>query len=197
MATLGQSIARRSSQPEVLSAIKEDGVSLAVWERNGPRELDQLITEETRLVRFTCPLDELETRLEAELAANGFAPVPQAADLIEDIEGLAGHFCEIMGTRNVDLRLEVVTTNACRKFHGDYVKARLITSYLGEGTQWLEHSDAQRVAKGLEPYEIKQLSLGDVGMFEGKLATDEPIIHRSPPIEGTGQTRLLLVLNPA
>ena len=38
--------------------------------------------------------------------------------------------------------LEVVRTDSCRKFHADYVTARLITTYLGEGTQWLDEADA-------------------------------------------------------
>jgi hypothetical protein len=35
-------------------------------------------------------------------------------------------------------------------------------------------------------------------MFKGHgWAPEAPIIHRSPPIAGTGQQRLVLVLNPA
>ena len=40
------------------------------------------------------------------------------------------------------------------------------------------------------------MSPGDAGIFKGKIATDTPAIHRSPPIAGTGEKRLLLVLNP-
>ena len=47
-----------------------------------------------------------------------------------------------------ELRLEVVRTDSCRKFHADYVTARLITTYAGEGTDWLADADAARVAAG-------------------------------------------------
>lgn len=43
----------------------------------------------------------------------------------------------------------------------------------------------------------QRLHTFDVGLFKGKLATDRPAMHRSPPIAGTGAVRLLLVLNPA
>ncbi|MEO0057370.1 MAG: hypothetical protein RIT17_820, partial [Pseudomonadota bacterium] len=79
----------------------------------------------------------------------------------------------------------------------DYVRARLITTYAGEGTDWLDAADAARVAAGQEPRQINRMATFDVGLFKGKLATDHPAIHRSPPIAGSGGARLLLVLNPA
>ncbi|KWV92041.1 hypothetical protein AUC45_12885 [Erythrobacter sp. YT30] len=109
---------------------------------------------------------------------------------------MADHYCAILDLGEVEVRLEVVTTNSCRKWHADYVKARLITTYVGSGTQWLTQADADRVKGGEEPQWINSMSPGDVGMFKGKLATDTPAIHRSPPIAGTGEKRLLLVLNP-
>jgi hypothetical protein len=44
---------------------------------------------------------------------------------------------------------------------------------------------------------VRQLLAGEVALFKGRLLTDSPIIHRSPPIAGTGQRRLVLVINPA
>ena len=73
-----------------------------------------------------------------------------------------------------------------------------ITTYVGEGTDWLDDADAARVAAGGTPQRVGRLAPFDVGIFKGKLATDRPAIHRSPPIAGTaGGARLLLVLNPA
>jgi hypothetical protein len=44
---------------------------------------------------------------------------------------------------------------------------------------------------------IGQMQPGQVGLFKGRLAVAEPaVLHRSPPIAGTGQRRLLLVLDP-
>jgi len=58
-------------------------------------------------------------------------------------------------------------------------------------------ADADRVAAGDSPHRINRMEAFDVGLFKGKLATDRPAIHRSPPIAGTGAARLLMVLNPA
>lgn len=196
MTTLSQSVSRASSEVGVFVSIKNADVNLAIWERPSPADVIQLLRDDLRDLRFNCTLDVLEMRLVDELGDGGYDTGPQREYLIKDIAELAHRFCDLMETDEVEVRLEVVTTDACRKFHGDYVKARLITTYLGEGTQWLEEADVARVSLGLEPLEIKQLGAGDVGIFKGKLATERPAIHRSPPIGSMGEKRILLVLNP-
>ncbi|MEL7190266.1 MAG: DUF1826 domain-containing protein [Pseudomonadota bacterium] len=170
--------------------------NLAVWERQSPAALENLVTDNVQDARFQTKRADLRQRLTQELEKSGFANGLERDELIADVEMLADHYCSILGLGELDLRLEVVTTNSCRKWHADYVKARLITTYTGSGTQWLDQSDADRVRQGEDPLRINSMSAGDVGIFKGKLATDTPVIHRSPPIEGTGEKRLLLVLNP-
>jgi hypothetical protein len=197
MTSLLQSASRASSEPEILASIHNADVNLAIWERSAPANLEVILKGDTRDVRFACDLGGLEAQLVSELDKGGYNVCPEREDLVADIASLARAFCGVMAIAEVDVRLEVVTTDACRKFHGDYVKARLITTYLGEGTQWLDETDADRISRGVEPLEIRQLGTGDVGVFKGKLATERPAIHRSPPIGNTGQKRFLLVLNPA
>lgn len=197
MTTLLHSIVRLSAKSDVLESIKDEEVSLAVWERHPPTGLAELLKSEVQDVRFACDLALLKGRLISELAAGGYPECAGRRALVNDILELSRLFCDVMSLHSLDLRLEVVTTNSCRKFHGDYVTARLITTYVGSGTQWLDEHDADRESRGLEPLEINQLSAGDVGLFKGKLAAERPAIHRSPPIEGSGERRLLLVLNPA
>lgn len=123
-----------------------------------------------------------------------------AATLAADIADLAARFARIMEGDRVAIRLEVVETDACRRFHADYVTARLICTYAGPGTQWLDADAADALAAGAAPdtLTIRQLDAGDVAIFKGRLwAPDAPAIHRSPPIEGSGIRRLVLVIDPA
>ena len=83
--------------------------------------------------------------LRKELDEAGYADTPERAALIDDIVSLAKRYGDIMQIDAVSVRLAVVTTNSCRKFHADYVKARLITTYVGTGTLWIEAEDAARV----------------------------------------------------
>jgi len=112
-----------------------------------------------------------------------------------DILSLADRFARIMQTKFVEIRLEHVTTNACKKFHTDYVTARLITTYIGQGTQWLDEDQPADCDCG-DPHNIQQMRTGDVALFKGRLWSTCAAIHRSPPIEGTGEERLVLVINP-
>ena len=123
-----------------------------------------------------------------------------AAALTADIVDLAATFTDIMDTDRVAIRLEVVETDACRRFHADYVTARLICTYVGPGTQWLDTRDAAALAAGADPQTltIRQIGTGDVAIFKGRLwSPDAPAVHRSPPIAGTGARRLMLVMDPA
>lgn len=187
--------AHQSSDPEVLGRIHEADCNLTIWQRQPIADVEAVMGQNARDLRFTAWEQDLRDRLDSEMANNGFAPHPAKIALIEDIASLANRFCAIMQVREIELRLEVVTTNSCRKFHADYVPARLITTYVGTGTQWLGQDDARRVAAGDKPETIHTLNAGDVGIFKGKLATMHPAIHRSPAIEGTGERRLLAVLN--
>ena len=91
------------------------------------------------------------------------------------------------------LRFDVVTTNACRKFHVDFITARLICTYRGPGTQYGISAD------GSEPRRVFSVPTGAPILLRGKLWPERPnsgLLHRSPAIEGTGETRSVLVLDP-
>lgn len=198
MATLLNRMSRSAATPDVLEAIREADCNLAIWERAPFADFAPLTEGTPKDLRFTCDAAALPELLEQGLGQNGYGGTPalQAA-LITDATALTERFCAAMELATFELRLEVVRTDSCRKFHADYVTARLITTYVGEGTDWLDEDDADRVAAGAEPLRINRLAPFDIGLFKGKLATERPAIHRSPPIAGTGAVRLLMVLNPA
>ena len=118
---------------------------------------------------------------------------PQRAWLQEDIISWAEHFAALMEAPLLRMRLDVVTNNACRKFHIDHIVARLICTYRGTGTQYGLTVD------GDDPTHIHTTEAGSPILLRGTLWPEEPSVglrHRSPPIEGTGETRLVLVLDP-
>ncbi len=196
MTTTLASIAQTSLDADVLHAIRDDECSLAIWRRQPLPLVEERLGEAIQDIRFETSLATLGNDVRAAMLKAGYAKLGDWRNLIDDIGNLATRYCDILRMDRFELRLELVTGDACRKFHADFVTARLITTYLGEGTQWLEADDAARMAQGLEPRTIRTLSAGDVGIFKGKLATKQPAIHRSPPIGSSGSKRLLLVLNP-
>lgn len=198
MAILLTRMARSGQNPDVLHAIADDNCNLAIWQRPPVADFSALVEGTPKDLRFTCAPAALPALLSQGLTQGGYGgDAALHAALVADAALLAERYCAAMGLATLELRLEVVHTDSCRKFHADYVTARLITTYVGEGTDWLDEDDAARVAAGAAPERVGRLDTFDVGLFKGKLATDRPAIHRSPPIAGTGAVRLLLVLNPA
>lgn len=192
-----RSVAVIADKAEVLAAICEQDVSIAVWERDPLSGLSKLKLDGIADVRFTTAVEELPDALNNALDDAGYERCITHDVLHGDILLLANHFAKIMETEFVEIRLEHVTTNACKRFHTDYVTARLITTYLGQGTQWLDGDDAADCGCG-DLHNIQQMQAGDIALFKGRLwSQDTPAIHRSPPIEGTGEERLMLVINPA
>jgi len=188
--------AKLSVSPHVMGAIHEEGCNLAVWERGANPSFTVLLAAEPEDVRFAATLAQLRERLPGELDQAGYPDTPERLALIEDIVDLAQRYGALMDLETLSVRLSIITTNRCRKFHADYVKARLITTYVGTGTQWIDTQDAVRLARGETPHRVHTMNPGDVGLFKGRIWTQTPAIHRSPPIEGTGETRLMLVLDP-
>ncbi|EBA02262.1 hypothetical protein RB2150_09714 [Rhodobacterales bacterium HTCC2150] len=112
---------------------------------------------------------------------------------IEDVTKLATSFARTMNAPYVRFRLDVVTTNACRKFHIDALTARLICTYRGTGTQYGTATDTS------DPEHINTVPTGSPIVLRGTRWPENPaskLLHRSPPIEGTGASRLVLVLDP-
>ncbi len=186
----------------VLSAILLPSITLAVWRRETPdavaaaiSKLDLALLEDIRIV---VALPGHDDQLKRALREAGYDAAAISA-LSPEIASLAAHFAEIVDRRLVEVRLEIVETDACRKFHVDFVSVRLITTYSGSGTHWLDQAAADALAAGaaLAELPIHQLDTGDIALFKGhSWAGERALVHRSPPIAGSGERRLVLVMNP-
>jgi hypothetical protein len=196
MSVLTLPAARAAADPAIFEHIRREDCNLAIWQQRAISDFAPLLAGTPQHLRFTTTREELGALLASGLRLHRFAAAHLHDALVADVALLARHFCTALGLARFEVRLDVVTTDSCRKFHADYVRARLITTYVGPGTDWLDGKDAATVARGAEPSRINRMAPGDVGLFKGKLATMHPAIHRSPPISTTGEQRLLLVLNP-
>jgi hypothetical protein len=179
--------------PGVLGDIVARHVHLALWRRPRPAALDWLDTlvwDGIEDLDFTVTLALLDEDVAEGLEEAGYPQDARGTALLAEVLALARRFAAIMACPALRLRLEVVDSDACRKFHADHVRARLLCTLSGRGTQWIAP------AQGPQPA-IHQLATGDVGLFKGRLWAEQPaILHRSPPIAAMGETRLLLVLDP-
>lgn len=184
--------------PDVLDEIWLPGRAAAIWQRR-PQErllawIDALAPEKLPEMRLALPPNRVESYLERLCAARGGAGNPCGKMLASDAGFLATVFARVLKADRVTVRLDILRDDACRRFHLDNVPARLLCTYRGPGT---EYGCAR---EGEDPDTIHRLQTGAVGLFRGRLwPGPEPsgIVHRSPPIAGRGETRLLLVIDPA
>jgi len=64
--------------------------------------------------------------------------------MAEDIANIATCFMEIIKEEAVQLYLKVVDNDACAKFHTDRYDLRLLCTYIGKGTEWIEEPYVNR-----------------------------------------------------
>jgi hypothetical protein len=125
--------------------------------------------------------------------------LPAQAWIVADVAAQARRFADVTGTTHLGLKLEVVRDNACRKLHHDYVAHRLVCTYRGPGTQWLARDHEAHLGDEREvvpDHWLTAIPRFATGIFAGVLLPGaRPILHRSPPIAGTGEIRLVLTIN--
>ncbi len=209
---------RPGREPAALTEIQDPARNLALWRRT----LDpELVAELARLPRL--PAQAARARLApgadwgsqqravaALLAHHGL----DALDLplwTADLLDLLDRFLSLAPDWLVDLRLEVVSDDACRRFHVDRTRLRLVCTYRGPGTEWLDDRQVDREAlMGHLPNESilrhghpGRMETGWVGLMKGENYPGNQgpgnqgmgLVHRSPPIAGTGETRVLFCLD--
>ncbi|MEM6422358.1 MAG: DUF1826 domain-containing protein [Pseudomonadota bacterium] len=186
-----------SETPKGLSAIHHPGCAAVIWRRDPLPSfqswIDALAPEQLPTTRSILRADSVREAASQICEAAGTPASVERDRLVGDTAALATIFAELMGTPYVRLRFGVVTGNACRKFHIDAVTARLVCTYRGTGTQYGISTD------GDEPQRVFTVPTGAPILLRGTLWPEQPasgLLHRSPPIEGTGETRLVLVLDP-
>ena len=187
-------IALHSEVMENWTRIHERDCSIVIEERDMPLSDDDiapLLAKAPFALRVEGQVGELAAQL---------AELPDT--LVADIEALAKRFAELTGQltgqltgkSSLRVRLEGVTTNACKKVHADYTDVRLITTYAGPGTDYVPYGDPGCC--------LERVPTGAIALFKGRLFArlvsedgHQPCLHRSPPIEGSGEARLVLVID--
>lgn len=166
------------------------------------RWLDHVPLETLPQARFICRGPEARCLVTEAFAGHADEKSVACRLVKEDIISQIERFVRIRAAPSIEVRLEVIQDNACTKFHADNVSARLLTTYRGPATEWLDPAvefEACCPAHAPETA-VRRLSRFAVAIIKGRKAGSRSgplVLHRSPPIEGSGQTRLLLCVNEA
>lgn len=146
------------------------------------------------------------------LAATDLPDLPGRQALVNDIAFLVALYGDLLGCERVALRLEVVGRAMCPRFHVDRTGIRLLCTWRGPGTQWLEDACADRRKLGhgahglddehsgliLSPEGIGQVPPHAIALLKGSLwqgNAGRGVIHRSPAVPPEMAPRVLLALD--
>ncbi|MFJ4063809.1 DUF1826 domain-containing protein [Pseudomonas sp. NPDC089996] len=188
--------------PKVLTEIFQDGVNLAVWQRRLPAQVEDFAALVVSLGQTLADQRVVDVNEHEPPLLPGL--LQEVADLhgyegfVADVKWLVSAYTCLLGARRVGLRLRVLQGAMCPRFHVDNVPLRLLSTYIGPGSEWLKEGAVERVGLHLAaaPVDnIQSLQAGEVAVLKGEkwLGNEGAgLIHRSPPGE---QRRLLLSLD--
>ncbi|GAA0549393.1 DUF1826 domain-containing protein [Rheinheimera aquimaris] len=172
----------QSDEAGVLTDIFADDVNLASWQR----QKNTAIAEYCRSLRFSMPLKRI---VSAESVQNDIVfalpDAPGKAELLADIALQCQMFACLMDCKQLGLRLETLSKPMCPKFHTDHLVCRLVCTYMGPGTEWLDSAGNTVQAT---PFAVTLLKGSG---WEGN--EQQAIVHRSP---ASDLPRVLLTLDP-
>jgi len=105
---------------------------------------------------------------------------------------------------SAQVKLQVMTNDGCRFWHQDSVPFRLVSTLRGSCTEWVppEFSRATLKRRQHDSKHARSMNLSDVALFKGRGDADaesiygQPgIVHRSPRIEESGESRVILIID--
>ncbi|MEN1729227.1 MAG: DUF1826 domain-containing protein [Pseudomonadota bacterium] len=194
---------------EVLDRIGESEVNLSLWQRPADpvveQELSALEADSLPDVRCWTSSTSFDDDVHLLLKQRHLDPEDFKQWRL-DLARIAKSFFALSEERKVALRLETTDGDGCRRFHVDRTQLRLLCTYRGPGTEWLKNEQVDRVAlANFRPNECV-LQNGEASTFEpfwvGILKGESfpgnvgnGLVHRSPPVSGTDQVRVLFCLD--
>lgn len=180
-------------EPGVLARIYDKDIQMSVFRRSLEIEVQQyanfLQREQIGFQLTQCvSLHQAESLLEASLPQHD-----TKHHFIQDVSSIVDMFACLFELETIGLRLHVLNKTMCPRFHVDQVPCRLITTYAGQGTEWLARND------DLSPQtdSVHTLLTGEVALLKGKAWAanqDQGAIHRSPSLPPQ-KSRVLLTLD--
>lgn len=199
------------NSPEVLTTIYEEKINLVIFQRSLPDE----VTNYCRKLVDNNPNFNLRSVINHKTLTQPLKSslpdlVGQSA-FIEDLVLLLEMYTCLFDLDEVGLRMQVLDRAMCPRFHTDKLGCRLVTTYYGQGTEWLGNCGIDRSKlgagnMGLSDREsglyshatsIQHANEGDVVLLKGDgwYGNDGlGAVHRSPAVT-LGDKRVVITMD--
>jgi hypothetical protein len=200
-----------NTTPNVLSDIYREDTNIVIWQRNLSNELTAAVSEFLQKNATKAVVLAVTPQNTHDVLRDTFGESEALTTLSDDIALLVDMFCCLFDLKQAGLRLTILDRAMCPRFHFDRIPCRLVTTYQGIATQWLNHAvvDRSKLGAGNQGKsdeqsglfnnieDINRLSEGDVALLKGENWDETQgtgLVHRSPPVSA-GERRLLLTLD--
>ncbi|WP_299197620.1 DUF1826 domain-containing protein [uncultured Amphritea sp.] len=197
--------------PEVMTKIYQEQINLVVLQRMLATDVSdycQMLVESKPGLNFRSVL----TPEKAVASLRSSLPdLQNQSAFIDDIVLLLEMYSCLFELDEVGVRLQVLDRAMCPRFHTDKLGCRLVSTFLGPGTEWLHNCDVNRSKlgpgnMGLSDDEsglfssavcIQQVNPGDIVLLKGDgwYGNDGlGAVHRSPAVFG-GEKRIVVTMD--
>lgn len=207
-------ISRQSStakDPNVFTDIYREDTNIVIWQRQNSSELTTAVNHFLKYHSKKTAILAVTAASTHKVLCETFGESNIMKALSDDITLLVDMFCCLFDLECAGLRLTVLDRAMCPRFHIDRIPCRLVTTYQGIATEWLNHDviDRSKLGAGNEGksdeesglfkslQDIQRLSEGDVALLKGENWDETQgagLVHRSPAMS-TDEHRLLLTLD--
>lgn len=192
-----------------LTDIMQAEINLAVWERQANPAIQKEIaslskSNDWRDLRLAFDAKDIPAAVQNHFQDN--APALQ-----EDVLLLTDMFQCLFDADSIAIRLVMLNRAMCPRFHTDKIPCRLVSTYHGAGTEWLEEASIERTylgrgAMGKPDHSsglikagapVQQLAPWSVALLKGDAWPENEgrgIVHRSPAVL-EGDARVLITLD--
>jgi hypothetical protein len=193
----------RDDSPEILGKIYQPSLNGAIWQR----VLDSVVASYSIFLleqHASFRIQQIHNVSQIRsLLRNSLPDSNEKNAFIEDIALVVDMFSFLFEADEIGLRLQCVSAAPCPAFHNDRIPCRLLLTYHGAGSQWLDESNLDRNALAtaespcLDENKIHNIAAGHVALFKGEGWEGNEgngWVHRSPP-QPTHEKRLVLTLD--
>lgn len=201
----------RADKLLALTAIFEPEVQVVHWPRPAKGEVLAYLAEAARCGRLGRGLRQT-VALDVPPDLSDLPDLPGRSALAAEAAYLCTIYGDLLGCPAIGLRIEVVDRAMCPRFHVDRTGIRLVCTWRGRGTEWVDDPGLDRSRLGLgsggladeqsgllsAAATIHQAQIFDAVLLKGSLWQGNEgrgAIHRSPAVTPDQTPRVLLALD--
>ncbi|RDE23081.1 DUF1826 domain-containing protein [Motiliproteus coralliicola] len=196
---------------EILTKIYDDPINLVVLQR----PLESQVQHYCRQLIAAKPNFSMRAVFRPETSqqslAESFPELEGKSAFIKDLALLMELYSCLFDLEEVGLRIQLLDRAMCPRFHTDKLGCRLVTTYLGPGTEWLHNNvlDRSKLGAGNQGLsddksglysadaEIEQVAEGDIVLLKGDgwIGNEgHGAVHRSPAVS-QGDKRIVVTMD--